>query len=580
MKLIQMTALNINKAAQSAAVMMLGLSPLVKAQTLAITELPTVLVTAAPMGAGSTAVPATVLVGESLTLQKSNGLGELLSREVGVSTTGFGVNASRPVIRGMDSDRIKLLNNGGASHDVAGLSYDHATPIDPLLIERIEVLRGPATLLFGGGAVGGVVNAIDNRIPRETLDGLTGTAELRGETGKREVSSSVILENQLSDDWAMHVDAFKRRSTSTSVPIALPCTINGASVLEKKVCNTQAQTTGAGLGVSRVWRQGFAGASLSTYHSNYGTPAEDEVTVTMKSTTLSLKGEQRAMDGIVKSVAAQANFTRYTHTELDAGTPATQFNKRSSDARITFNQRDSAWANSTLTGTTLLSMDNERFSALGEEAFVPQNKTTQAAIATLQTLSTRWGSITAGARLEKVSVTSNGGPQTNYLGVDKFIADKRSFTPSNLAVSTIVNLSPTTQLIASVADSQRAPTAYELFANGAHVATGAYETGNTQLSKEQSRNLDVALQWSEDKHSFKIGGFYNRFKNYIGLSNTGNFKGANGEPSPLDTDGDGIADGSGEPIYAHYQYQAIQARFMGIEAQGQYRVLSLPYTLD
>jgi iron complex outermembrane receptor protein len=206
----------------------------VMAQNAAVLSLPTVTVTAQALGAGEAAVPSTVLTGAQLTVQKEATLGETLSRELGVSTTGFGANASRPVIRGLDANRIKLLNNGATSHDVSGLSFDHATPIDPLVVQRIEVLRGPATLLFGGGAVGGVINAIDNRIPSDRIDGLSGTVELRGDTAQRGGSASAVIETALTKDWMLHVDAFKRRSASTRVSVKLPCTINGAAVLEKR----------------------------------------------------------------------------------------------------------------------------------------------------------------------------------------------------------------------------------------------------------------------------------------------------------------------------------------------------------
>jgi iron complex outermembrane receptor protein len=532
------------------------------------------------MGAGSAAVPTTVLTGDALTLEKSNSLGELLSRELGVSTTGFGANASRPVIRGLDADRIKVLSNGSSSHDVAALSFDHATPIDPLVIERVEVLRGPATLLFGGGAVGGVINAIDNRIPTFKRSEIEAVVELRNESVKRENSASALLDAPLGNDWALHVDGFTRKSRSARVPIDLACTVNGSSVLEKKVCNTQANADGGAIGVSRFWTDGFVGASLSTYQSTYGTPAEDEVTIAMKSQTLSLKGEQKGLQGWFKSIAAQANSTRYAHTELDAGTPATQFSKRGNDLKLTLEQQRKQWGGLSLTGSSLMSAESERFNALGAEAFVPENKSTQLAIASLQTLSSSFGSLTGGLRLDNIKVTSQGGPQTDYLGQAKFAPAKPSFTLSNFALSSVINVSPTTQLLTSLSNSQRAPTAYELFANGAHIATGAYEIGDVNLRKERSKNLDLAIQWKNGHNTFKVGGFYNQFKNFISLSNTGEMIAADGELNPTDSNGDGLADSSGESIYTQYQYKAVKARFVGLEAQGNYRLLQVPYIMD
>lgn len=545
-----------------------------------LTVLPAVVVTATTVDTASIYAPASEIVGDSLTILKSNTLGDLLSREMGISATGFGTNANRPVIRGFDAERIKLLNNGSTSRDVAALSYDHATPIDPLVIERVEVLRGPATLLFAGGTVGGVINAIDNRIPVRSQDGLTGSVELRGESAKQEGSTSAVLETDLNNDWMLHIDAFNRKSNSLSVPIALPCVINDVSVIEKKTCNTQSQSNGGALGLSRVWSQGFLGMSISNYHSTYGTPAEDEVTIGMKSATLSLKGEQRHLDGWIKAVTAQANITRYNHTEFDAGTPATEFKKNGTDAKLEIHQKDSQWGTFKLTGTTILSTESERFKALGAEAFVPENKTTQSAIATLQKIVTHWGSITGAVRVEKVNVTSNGGTQTDYQSANKFNAASRSFTPSNLALSSAYTLNSNTQLISSFSSNQRAPSAPELFANGVHIATAAYELGNDALSKERSQNLDISMQWRDGSNSLKMNGFYNRFKNFLSLSNTGKRNGADGEPNPLDANNDNIADISGETIYAQYQYKSMPTRFMGIEAQGQYRLVTKPYVLD
>jgi iron complex outermembrane receptor protein len=434
--------------------------------------------------------------------------------------------------------------------------------------------------LYGGGAVGGVVNTIDNRIPTAPLQGLSGVVDASIDTSQRGRSGSAVLETSLGKDWALHVDAFKRRSESTSVPVALDCSLNGLAVTQKKVCNTQAQADGGAVGVSRLWSTGFVGLSVDTYRSDYGTPAEDEVTLAMKRTSYTLKGEQRQMSGPFKAIAVHINSTRYAHTELDAGVPATEFNKRGQDAKLTLTHRDTTLAGLGLTGTALLSVDRERFSALGDEAFVPNSQQRQLAIASVQTLKTAWGSLTAGVRVESVNLSSKGGDQTDYSGANKFNVLERRFTPKNLALSSVINVFEKTQLTASVSSNERAPSASELFANGAHVATAAFEIGDANLSKEKSRNLDVGVQWRDGNSSFKLGGFYNRFKNYIGLNNSGTGIGADGNPSTLDADGDGIDDASGESILAQYQYQAVGARFMGLEAQGQMRLIKQPYTLD
>ncbi|MCB2035605.1 MAG: TonB-dependent receptor plug domain-containing protein, partial [Ottowia sp.] len=185
-----------------------------------------VTVTGNPLGAEQTVAPSSVLSGENLLLQRAATLGDTLQNQPGVASSYFGPNAGRPSIRGLDGDRVRILQNSGASVDASSLSYDHNTPIDPLAVERVEVLRGPAALLYGGSAQGGVVNVIDNRIPREPVagpeGGVTGRADASWASGNREASGTALVEGG-NDRYALHVDAFARHAGDTAVPITLGC---------------------------------------------------------------------------------------------------------------------------------------------------------------------------------------------------------------------------------------------------------------------------------------------------------------------------------------------------------------------
>jgi iron complex outermembrane recepter protein len=530
----------------------------VKAQTQMPEELtlPTLVVTTSPLGAGASAIPAQALFGDELTFKKTNTIGQTLDRQLGVSATYFGPNASRPVIRGLDGDRIKMLHNGGHSHDVAGLSFDHATPIDPLVVERLEVLRGPSTLLHGGSAVGGVVNAIDNRISKSSVDSLSGLVELRGNSASKERSASALVETPLSDDksWALHVDGFKRHAQSAAVPVALTC----MGLDSKRICNTAVNASGGAIGVSKVWSQGYLGASVTQYKTLYGTPAEEAVSIDMSSRRLSVMGEYTGLTGLFQSLSGQINSTRYAHTELDAGLPATQFKKQGADARFELKQRGINFSRGALSGTSGLSIEREQFSATGSEAFVPPNQSQRFALFTVQNLKQTFGAISLGGRVERNTLDSYGGTQTDYLGNDKFVASQRQFNTFNLALGSVINLNPRWQLTGNLSSSQRAPTAYELYANGVHIATGAYEQGNPALAKELSRNIDVALKWQNGGHSLSMGGFYNRFSSYINLANTGSLIGENADPSGTDL--------------ALYRYQPTQAQFKGLEVQSKLKL--------
>jgi iron complex outermembrane receptor protein len=180
-------------------------------------------------------------------------LGETLDGTPGISSTYFGPNASRPVIRGLDGDRIRILNNGGAVADASSLSYDHAVTVDPLSIERIEVLRGPGALQYGGSAVGGVVNVIDNRIAREALfdaqGGITGKVDLGLASGNAEQGGGFLLEAG-NNHYALHADVFNRSTGDVAVPVTLACSKPGAPGLVNKICNSASDTRGAAVGSS------------------------------------------------------------------------------------------------------------------------------------------------------------------------------------------------------------------------------------------------------------------------------------------------------------------------------------------
>jgi iron complex outermembrane recepter protein len=181
--------------------------------------IPTTAVTGNPLGVGSDqmVVPISILNGRELSLKRENTLAETLNSIPGVSNSSFGPSLGRPMIRGMDSDRIKILQNGVNNLDASNLSFDHGVSIDPLIIEQIDVIRGPATLLYGGGAVGGVVNAIDHRIPKEKLQGITGRGEVRYGGANLEQSNAAVVDVG-TGNFVMHFDAYSRDSKNLRIP--------------------------------------------------------------------------------------------------------------------------------------------------------------------------------------------------------------------------------------------------------------------------------------------------------------------------------------------------------------------------
>lgn len=517
--------------------------------------LDTITVTGNPLGAEELTVPVQRLEREELLLRTQPTLGETLDGLPGVSSTWFGPNASRPVIRGLDGDRIRILNNGGAAQDVSSLSYDHALTLDPLLVERIEVLRGPAALQYGGSAVGGVVNVIDSRIHREPLfdaaGGVSGRAHLGLASGNREQGGSVLLDAG-TERYTLHVDAMSRNTQDVAVPLDIACTRGGVTTTARRLCNSASQSWGGAVGGTFHFAQGYLGAALSTYDSQYGTVAEDEVSIGLRSSRLTLEGERRGFSGPFQSLKAQFSRTDYQHTEFDAGVPGTVFKSQGHELRLQARQAQLYSAVGALDGVLGLQAEHSEFSADGSEAYAPYSRTRSGAVYAHEELGLPWGKLSAGARVEQVQVESLGHPS-----IARFTPATRSFTPMSQALGAVWNLAPQWQLSGNLSWNERAPKDYELFANGEHVATAAYEIGNPDLDKERSSNVDLGLGWKQGAHRAQLQLFEHRFSNYIAL-----------EASDLTA------------VPPEYRYTQVQARFTGAEASGTIRLLEQGGTLD
>ena len=515
------------------------------AQTPPEATLAPVTITGNPLGATDLIAPAAQYSGAELLFRAKTTLGETLDGTPGISSTYFGPNASRPIIRGLDGDRIRILNNGGATVDASSLSYDHAVTADPLSIERIEVLRGPGALQYGGSAVGGVVNVIDNRIPREALfdakGGVTGKVDVGLASGNAEQGGGFLLEGG-NDRYALHADVFNRTTGDVSVPLALACSKPGAPTLANKICNSASDTRGGAVGGSVFFSQGYVGASVSRFVSDYGTVAEDEVTIGMKSDRYALAGELRGLGGLFQSVKGQLGRSLYEHTEYEGATAGTLFRNSGNDLRLEARHARLG----ALDGVIGLQADTSRFSADGEEAFAPYSQTRQTALFAYEELATGWGRLSAGARIESVTVESFGNPL-----MARFAPGSRNFTPASYALGALWNMAPGWQLSSNLAYTQRAPKDYELFADGPHLATHSYEVGNASLVPEQSTNLDLGVNWKHGPHRFGVSAFVNQFNNYIAQEATGVIRDALPE----------------------YAYTQVQARLRGLEASGSARLL-------
>lgn len=518
-----------------------------------------------------------VLTGAELQRDIRPQIGDTLTRLPGVSATSFSPGASRPVLRGFQGERIRVLTDGIGSIDVSNTSADHGVTIDPLTSERIEVLHGPAVLLFGGQAIGGAVNVLDRRIPRVVPEGgahvdiigvYGSAADERSIGGAADVALG-------SGGLVFHLDGTYRKTDDLEVGgfvLSPELRAEQLEIAEEELAEghadeaaealelagrrgrlpnsaTEQKTAGAGLALIR---DGFnLGASLSYFDSEYGVPTrpgaghhhgegeegEDEdaeggeefVTIGLEQYRFDLRGEVELASGFLDRIRLRVGAADYKHTEFEGDEVGTVFKSDGAEGRIEFVQRDrNGWRGAS--GVQYFSRD---FEAIGEEAFVAPNETRQLGLFTLQEIQLGQLGLEAAARYEHTDVSSDP------LGVD------RNFNAFSAAIGAAYEPARGTRIGLTVSRTERAPAAEELFSDGPHVATQAFEIGDTGLAKEKSWGGEAYVRLGGDRFSFRATAFANWFDNYIFLSETGE------EEDDL-------------PVF---QYLQRDARYFGIEAE-------------
>ncbi|SAL54678.1 TonB-dependent receptor [Caballeronia sordidicola] len=518
-----------------------------------------VFVTGNPLGDADLIAPATALYGDALTRRQANSLGETLNGLPGVSTTTYGPMVGRPIIRGMDGDRIRLLQNGVAAWDASSLSYDHAVPQESLSIERVEIIRGPAALLYGGNAIGGVVNTIDNRIPREPIKGVTGAvdASYGGANNARAGAAQVEGGN---GQFAFHVDAFDRETNKERIPGFAHSdrqrAFDGPDADEAygSLPNSDGRWHGGAVGTSYTWADGYAGLSYNGYEANYGSVAEDDVRLRMHQDHVAFASEVRNLQGPFSELKFDFGYTDYEHKEIDNGEASTTFRNHGYEARVEARHKKIG----PLEGAIGVQISQNTFSALGDEALVPTTQTTNVALFGLE----EWAvtdalKLSAGARYEHVK------QEPTVVGNEKFVGSPdRDFNAVNLSLGALYKLSPAWAVAGNVAYSERAPALYELYANGPHDATGQYLIGNPDAQKEKAISTDLSLRFASGPNKGSVGIFYSRYKNYLTEFNTGRL---------VDDDDRVVAPGTNDALNEAV-YRGVRAEFYGVEMDGKWRV--------
>ncbi|MEJ2531187.1 MAG: TonB-dependent receptor [Halioglobus sp.] len=539
-----------------------------------------------------TALPVTVLSGEALQRQAAATIGETLGSRPGIASASFGPGVGRPVIRGQQGPRALTLQNGTLSADVSSLSPDHGVAVEPLLADSIEVLRGPATLLYGGGAIGGVVNVVDDRIPRAPIEGLTGGIEYRYDEATGMDSGVFRLEG-----GGRALTFYLSGSTRETDDLQIPGRAIDEVALEKQealqgghgededgghadeepentdgyIANTDSDTDTITAGGSyHFGERGFVGLAVSHLETEYGIPPgahghheeehegdeheqheheeeEEFVRIDLEQTRYDANLHLHEPGENIEVLRGFLTYTDYEHVELEGAETGTRFNRQTWETRVELVHTPLLGG---VHGVVGLQWREDEFAALGEEAYVPRTDSSEVGLFLVEDFHRGDWTYELGLRTDRVERDP-----------DAQAADSEDFTSFSLSGSVLWSISPSWQAGFSLSRAARAPSTEELFSNVdatgleqlvPHAATAAIEIGDPDLDEEVSLNTDFTLSWTGSGSRADLALFYNRFNDYIFLFNSGSEVG--------DT-----------PVYLYGQDDA---GFYGLEFESEFRLLA------
>jgi len=491
-------------------------------------------VSASPLAQGrdDLSTPATILEEEDLVIRRDATLGDTLDGEPGIHSSSFGRGATRPVIRGLDGARVKVVSDGSEILDASTVSPDHVITVEPALAERIEVLRGPSALRYGGGAVGGVVNVIDRKIPTAVPErGIEGSMDIRGSTGTHENTGAFGV-TAGSGNFAIRAEGVKRDANEYEVGRGW----SGG----KRVPGSDLRSETGTLGLSWVGDRGYLGVAVTSIRSRYGLPGHDHGAegcvphlgenphfdcggdhdhdegeahdhgaedahaecipyVDLKSQRWDLRGEYRDPFAGFSLLRVRGGLTDYRHNEVEDGAVSTTFRNKAYDGRVELEHLPIAgWRG--LIGAQTLHRD---FSTSGEEKYVDPTTTRNHGVFMLEEFRTGDFRYELGLRHEwqDIDVESD--------------QPDRKHTGTSASAGVVWRFAPQYSLGASLSRTQRLPTAEELYANGPHLASHSYEIGNPDLKRETANNLDVSLRKYAGDTTFSVGAYHNRINDFI-----------------------------------------------------------------
>lgn len=496
-----------------------------------------VVVTASPLGRAESelAQPATVLSEEDLRRRRAASIGDTLSQEAGVHSSAFGPAAGRPIIRGLDGPRIRVLENGIGTMDASAVSPDHAVATESLNAEQVEILRGPASLLYGSGAIGGVVNVVSGVVPRGTR-APGASLEARAGSANRERTAATSLDGR-AGAGAFRLDASARRTRDYETPLG-------------RLAGSDVDARGGGAGASWVGERGYLGAGIQARRSNYGIPSGEGTRIDLAQDRVEAAGELAIASGGLTRARFRIGRGDYRHDEIEPGGKAgTRFENDAVEGRLEVRHAALAgWK-----GTLGAQLQDREQSAIGEEAILPRTRARERAFFVVEEIELGAFTVDLGVRSERETRRPEGG------------LPARDFSLVTPAVGVVWRVGAGHRVGFAATQAQRAPSIEELYSRGAHRATATFDVGDAALRKEVSRNLDVTLRRTAGAVRWRVNLFANRVRDYV-------------YAAAGDTDGDGLADrvdaaGSPEPggEFLVQRFTQGAARFRGAEAEISWR---------
>lgn len=513
------------------------------------------------------------LQGDTLVSQTRGQIGEILASLPGVSATSFAPGASRPVLRGFDGDRIRVLVDGIGSIDASSVSADHAVVLDPLTVDHIDVLHGPAVLLFGGQAIGGAVNALDKRIPREVPDSPRLTALAGYGSAAEERSAAASIDIPLAPRFVAHLDANWRKSDDVRTGGFLNSPGLRSELLADaaehhtegeadeaaelvslanargRLPNSGARSYTLGAGLAFIDSGGNLGVSVQHFDTRYGVPlrpsfghddgdghdhGEAPVSIDLVQTRVDLRGALN-LGGHFDSLQFRGGYGDYRHIEFEGDEPGTRFAGNGLEFRTDLVQRDvGGWR-----GRSGFQVFTRKMTIEGSEAFVPNNQIDRFGVFTLQSVK-----LGKGFELEGAGRYEHTAVKAAIAGFD------RGFDLWSGAAGLSFRPTAAIKIGANYVRGARAPAPEELLSDGMHVATQSYELGDRTFSAETSNGFEAYVRYDAGKASLAITGFITDFGNFIAALPSGDEK-------------DGL------PVF---QYAQLPARFVGFEASGDFAV--------